>query len=227
MIRDRHKKAGPNVQHAILGDVLFADDTTLLGLADEVHIATEILIQTMKDWGETAHPGKTERLRLSGDGRRDYDCRLPGETGVVRHVGGWISEDGKQQTDTKKRCIRTYGVIRQVSKAWSLGTKHGRGQGSKLPIHTRLSVLKSMVIPSLTCFNRSRKWSKGEIAKIQRVANYAVRRAFGVDRFLMRDHHIHDVDMYNAAGWDLMGDLLHRQALQWLGHVAQMLTAWV
>ena len=78
------------------------------------------------------------------------------------------------------------------------------------------------MVPSLTSFCRSRAWSKGEIDKIQRVANYAVRRAFGMDRFIMQEHHVRDKQMYKAAGWDPMITYIQRQSLIWLGHIARM-----
>ena len=49
-----------------IGDIGFADDTAIIGMANEAHRAEQILVQTMLDWKEKVHPGKTEGLRLSG-----------------------------------------------------------------------------------------------------------------------------------------------------------------
>ncbi len=48
------------------------------------------------------------------------------------------------------------GVIRALTKAWSLGTKRGRGGESKLGIDVRLAVMKAVAVPGLTSFCRSR-----------------------------------------------------------------------
>ena len=49
---------------------------------------------------------KTERIRLSGGGRKPYDVRGKGGKFSARHVGGWIAENGKQDEDTKRKTGR-------------------------------------------------------------------------------------------------------------------------
>ena len=83
-----------------------------------------------------------------------------------------------------------------------IGSKHGRGRESGLAISVRLDVMKSAVIPAVMSFSRTRSWDKGQIEKLQRVANYAVRRAFGTDIVNMKEHHVSDAMMYKAAGWE-------------------------
>ena len=57
---------------------------------------------------------------------------------------------------------------------------------------------------------------------MQRVANQAVRKAMGMDCYRMAETGLTDEDLYRAAGWEAMQDVIHRQTLVWLGHVARM-----
>ena len=76
----------------VLGDIGFADDTCIMGIAEEVANAEILLETTMRDWKEKVHPGKTEALRLQVAPRSPYDARFKGEQTVVRHVGGMLHE---------------------------------------------------------------------------------------------------------------------------------------
>ena len=145
-----------------------------------------------------------------------------GEKGTIRHIGGHLSETGKHNEDTRIKCGKARGVTRQIAKIWSLGTDRGRGVGNKIEKTTRLNIMSVFIKPIVTTFCRSRAWTKGDLTKVQRVANYAVRRAMGVDWVIMREHHISDEMLYNVSGWEQMESLIKRQSLVWLGHVSRM-----
>ena len=168
------KSFAGEVHTVTIGDVEFADDTTILGEPDELVVAEGILAQTMLDWEERVHPGKTERLRLSGNGRSPFDVRAPGEASEVRNVGGWISERGDNKKDTAQKVSRGFEIVRKTAKAWGLGSQRGRGGNSGLNITSRLQVMKGILMPTLTTFARSRSWSEAELKQLQRVSKYAV-----------------------------------------------------
>eukprot|EP00974_Lingulodinium_polyedra_P091004 8824472-Lingulodinium_polyedra.AAC.1 len=44
----------------------------------------------------------------------------------------------------------------------------------------------------------------------------------GLDGYALQEHHITDAEVYAATGWEDVVDLIHRQTLVWLGHVARM-----
>ena len=205
-----------------LGDIGFADDTALVGKEDEARRAGEILIQTLADWEERVNESKTERLRISGVGRALFDVRGVGEKAEVRHIGGWLSEDSKQKVDTQKKCNSAKASVRLIAKAWSVGTSHGRGETSGVKRSARLKVMKNAIIPSLLSFCRSRPWTEQTIEMAQKVANYAVRRAMGMDILIMRELHVSDDQMYKAAGWESIQSIVNRASMFWLGHVARM-----
>jgi hypothetical protein len=55
-----------HVVETVIGDYGFADDTGIVGNADEVHAAEGIFITTCLDWCEKVHPnknGRTETFR--------------------------------------------------------------------------------------------------------------------------------------------------------------------
>ena len=55
--------------------------------------------------------------------------RSQGEQAAVRHVGGWLSEDGRQVEDTARLAARGRGKVGQVMKAWRRDGAFGRGTG--------------------------------------------------------------------------------------------------
>ena len=210
------------VRETVIGDVGFADDTMLAGDVDEMQIADGILVQTLTDWAEKVNVGKSEQIITGGVSRNEMDVRRPGELENVRQLGAIINERGKTRPDTVKRVSRGNDLARSIAKAWGIGSKHGRGRNSGLNISNRLRVMRGTVIPAITTFARSRAWTKGELAKLQRVANYAVRRAMGMDVFCMFEHDISDKMMYESAGWESMNDHIRRATLLWVGHVSRM-----
>lgn len=209
-------------ESCVLGDAGFADDTMLAGLEDEMEDAEEILMTTMGDWEEKVNKGKTEKLRMTGGRRAPYDVRREFETEVVRHLGAMHREDGDRCADTGKRISVAHALVRAIAKGWSIGTSHGRGRESGIDIPTRLQVLESCVMGALLFGCRTRGWTGFEVTKMQRVANYAVRRAFGMDTILMEELGLSDASMVKAAQWRTVEDRISRLSLSWLGHVARM-----
>ena len=146
----------------------------------------------LKDWKEKVNLGKTERLRLRAGTRNAYDIRREGEMKTVRHIGGWLSERGGNALDTRIRCTKARTPITKMAKAWAIGSYRGRGTNSRMLISVRLQVAKAIVIPILATFSRTRRWTKGDIASVQWVANYAVRRCMGMDKLNLHRLHISD-----------------------------------
>ena len=107
-------------------------------------------MQTLTDWEEKVNMEKTERLILHPHGRSPYDVKQLGESEIIRHIGGWLAENGSNRTDTRKRCSKAKEMITRMAKIWSTKTKRGRGRESKLVVTARLDVMKAVVMPILT-----------------------------------------------------------------------------
>ena len=82
--------------------------------------------------------------------------------------------------------------------------------------------MKAHVDPILTTFCRSRSWSVSQLRALKRAQAYALRRAFGMDRFSMQEEHVSDRMMFEAAEWDTIDVAIRRACWKWLGHVARM-----
>jgi hypothetical protein len=128
-----------------------------MGEIEEAYRAEKILIQTMNDWRERVHPDKTESLKIGGEGRKPYDTRNAGETDVVRHVGGYLHETGKVHTDNVRKIVAASRKIKQVGRAWMYGKNIGTKK--KLPRNVRVRIMKAVIMPTLTCFGRTRNWN--------------------------------------------------------------------
>ena len=210
------------VREVVLGDFGFADDTTLVGEEKETEKACSILITTLEDWEEKAHPGKTEHLRLSGAGRKPFDVRKIGENSAVRQIGGILSESGKHDEDTNHRIKKCREAIRMTARAWGIGSKHGRGAESKVVKTVRLKIMKAAAGPTLLSFCRSRAWTRQQLIAAQRVLNYAVRRCMGMDVYNMEEHSVTDKQMYSAVEWETVEEIVEKASMWWLGHIARM-----
>jgi len=86
-----------------IGDFGFADDTGIVGEVEEAYEAEKILCQTMQDWREKMHPGKTEGLRITSKERNPLDVRNHAEKTEVRHVGGILQEHGGAKADNAQK----------------------------------------------------------------------------------------------------------------------------
>ncbi|CAE8679070.1 unnamed protein product [Polarella glacialis] len=205
----------------VIGDFGFADDTGLVGEVEEAHAAEQILCQTMIDWKEKVHNGKTEGLRICSGKRKPYDVRNLGEQDRVRHVGGILHESGRTNADNNMRIKRGHWKINQVEKAWNY---HGRTktQVRSIPKSIRVKIMKASIMPTLSCFGRTRYWSPQLITEIQRIVNRAARSCLGVSRRDMQKYHIHDNTLCAMAQWEPFYNTMGRQSLLWLGHVARM-----
>eukprot|EP00972_Heterocapsa_arctica_P060130 8870192-Heterocapsa_arctica.AAC.1 len=45
---------------------MFADDTTLIARLKDQPVMEKLLVSVLRDWGETVHPSKTERIQAGG-----------------------------------------------------------------------------------------------------------------------------------------------------------------
>ena len=212
------------IRQDILGDIQFADDTATFAQESEAVAADSMLETTFTDWGEKLNRNKTETLRIVPAARpekRGRDADLPD---TVRHVGGYLSATATQWKDTIHRGSMAMQRARAVAKAWSLGSSKGRGATSGIRFATRLKVMHSIIVPTLTAFGRSRAWTRAQVEHLQTRQNYAIQRALGLDRMAMHEYHVRNQDLHAMAQWEPIEKVLARQTLRWMGHVARMPT---
>ena len=107
-------------------------------------------------------------------------------------LGGLLSADGRHDHDTGYRVSRARRMVGMIARSWARGQKDRRGRSSPLSLPLRLRIMKAHVDPILSTFCRSRSWSQAQLRFLKRAQAYALRRAFGVDRFSMQEEHISD-----------------------------------
>ena len=86
--------------------------------------------------------------------------------------------------------------------------------------------MRSVVVPTLTTFGRSRTWTKGQISMSQSAQNYALQRVFGLDKLAMHELHITTEQLHRAALWPTIQQVLMRMPIDRLPKLA-LFGAWV
>ena len=223
------RKRGRCQLKTVLGDVEFADDTVTCSTASFAPAVEQLFDDTLHDWSQRRNVGKTERLLVVPNAPRvqvgvsEPSCaEARPRVKVVRHVGGLLSADGRHDHDTSYRVSRARRMVGMIARSRSRGQKDRRGRSSPLSLPLRLRLMKAHVDPILSTFCRSRSWSKAQLRSLKRAQAYALRRAFGVDRFSMQEEHISDKTLFQAADWEPMDSIIQRACWTWLGHVARM-----
>ena len=75
---------GRNVKHMTIGDIAYADDSAVLGEADEARQAEEIFALTITDFAGKINRDKTEGLRVSQDPTDPHEVAYLGEKSTVK-----------------------------------------------------------------------------------------------------------------------------------------------
>ena len=224
-LRKRHtvrQQAGHATQVDVIGDFVYADDTGIVGVAEEAAGAEKLFGQVLRDWEEKLHPDKTEGLRLSGSARQLTDVRGQGEASCVRHVGAWVAESGRTVDETAKRRSTIALKTTAVAKSWTFGGSRTRREQCNMKRSVRLTIMKAVVIPTALSTARTRAWDSMHITRIEQLVLASVRRCFGVKYQRLHDLHISNEMLRKAAGWPKVKHMVMRASLTWLGHVARM-----
>ena len=223
------RKRGRCQLRTVIGDVEFADDTVTCSVASFAPAVEQLFDDTLHDWSQRRNVGKTERLLVVPTAPRvqagtpEMGCvEARPRVKTVRHVGGLLSADGRHDHDTSYRVSRARRMVGMIARSWSRGQKDKRGRSSPLSLPLRLRLMKAHVDPILSTFCRSRSWTKAQLHSLKRAQAYALRRAFGVDRFSMQEEHISDKLLFEAADWEPIDSVIQRACWTWLGHVARM-----
>ena len=141
---------------------------------------------------------------------------------IVGHVGGFLSADGRHGHDTSYRISRARKMVGMIARSCARRQKDRRGRSSAIKLPLRLRLMKAHVDPILSTFCCSRSWTSAQLRALKRAQAYALRRAFGVDRFSMQEEHISDKMMFQAADREPIDSVIQRACWTWLGHVARM-----
>jgi len=114
------KGAAEAIQRGDLADLLYADDTLVLGVSaahvGELAIAIE---QVGSRYGMVLHWGKTQAISVCSD---DHIRRADGSpilgTGSMEYLGALITSDGRADSELSRRIGVAAGDFRELRKLW-------------------------------------------------------------------------------------------------------------
>ena len=112
-------------------------------------------------------------------------------------------------------------AMSKLMRSWSKGVK-GHMVINKLSRTTRIKVMKAAVVPVLTAFCKTRAWTEHDLKQVEMVEKKALRAAFGITMWDVREYRIRHEKLYKAAGWTPIDKVIKRETLRWMGHVARM-----
>ena len=154
-----HRKRKRSQPFSVLGDVEFADDTVTCASASHAPAVEHLFDATLQDWCQRRNANKTERLLVVPNaprvpvGEPVAGCsESRPRVSVVRHVGGFLSADGRHDHDTSHRISRARRMVGMLARSWARGQKDRRGRSSPLTLPLRLRLMKAHVDPILTTF---------------------------------------------------------------------------
>ena len=125
LMHDAHNTLSPAAKEAVrsgrLSDVLYADDTLLIGSASEhIEELARAIEQAGAQYGMTLHWGKTQALsvcttqRLTGSDGKPVEDR-----GALIYLGGLISSDGKVDSELSRRIGLASAEFRNLRRLWN------------------------------------------------------------------------------------------------------------
>ena len=147
----RKASKGSDTASFKIHESLFADDTTLIGIRQEIKEGSEIIKATLGEFEEKCHDGKEERVNFGREG-----------AGNIRMLGVWLG----RSFDTRER-------IKRAGKCWFLVKK--RLRKNKLSRRTRARVVEACVESSLLFDCQVRPWRVSEIKRLQSFIDKAYR----------------------------------------------------
>ena len=214
---------GRNIKRICIGDFAYADDTGIVGHAEETMQAEQLFVSTVSHFGGRVHANKTESMRVGSEPPPAYDVPAAGERPSVKHVGAVLSDRAGHALDTDRAVRQGMGRVIHISSAWTKGRQiHLRRRDLRLSV--RIRVLKAIVKGILFTFVRTRSWQTHQIHRLQSVINLAVRRAFNIRTYTLRRHGLSNAVLNRMVQWEPFLQSARRASLLWLGHVARMPT---
>jgi hypothetical protein len=182
---------------------LFADDTTLLGMSDEMAEGKEVIKEGLKRFEEKCHDGKEEHLAFAD----------PQHMGI-RMLGSWIG----RKEDCQNR-------LRRAGRAWFIVKK--RLKGSKLSRRMQARIVEACVESTLLFDCAVRPWYISELGNLQRLMDRAyrfvwMRKNAGPALIQMESQSVNMYGVRKLLGVDSIRLKVEKRCLERLGHVLRM-----
>ena len=190
-------------RRAMIESTIFADDTTLHGNHQELHMSDDrgpsgmdCFAAAVSQWGSQEHEGKRE-------------CHVYGQESEVCLVGGGISPLQAVQRNVT-RGLKCWAKIRPSLK------------------HTRLShklrgrILMTFVYSPLAYSCKTRATTQRNMSRLQSVMNTAMRYVCRTRLSRMKDQGINHSDLRVKLGIPPVDVAMAQEQMRWLGHIVRM-----
>jgi len=122
-------------------------------------------------------------------------------TDAVKHVGGWVSETGRPFVENAKRRENAQRKMFAAAQTWTFGGSRIRREACNIKRSVRLTIAKSVVIPTALATCRTRTWNQFMIRRLDQSVKSCLRRCFGLRLQTLHDLHISNEMLRKAAGW--------------------------
>ena len=155
---------GRNVKSRVISDVAYADDTGIVGEAEEVVQAEEIFALTLADFAGKINRAKTEGLRVTADIPPDTNVPFLGESSTVKHVGALLSNPESNAAETSARISKGIQKLGWAASAWTQGRGAHRNK-RRVRFTVRIKVMKTVVKGVLGSFSKTRGWQMNHLQR--------------------------------------------------------------
>ena len=182
--------------------VLFADDTTVLGMSGEMDDGVNKVKEVMGRWEEKTNEDKEEHLIFGLDGENE-----------ARMLGSWVNA----RVDVSNR-IRRAGCLWAKVKGWL--------KGSRMSKRMQGRVVEACVESSLLYDCQARMWYKREVNKLQKWVDKCYRYVWsnrnGQPLRQMQERGVNMVDVRSLLGVRSIAWKIEKRVLERVGHVVRM-----
>ena len=100
---------------------MHADDTGLVGEAEEARAAEQLFSLTISDFAGRVNAGKTEGLRVASQSPPQFEVPFLGEAASVKHVGALLGVGGNHTAETQARIGKTVPKLGWVASSYTQG----------------------------------------------------------------------------------------------------------
>ena len=189
---------------------LFADDTSIITRQSRAGEIERVAVDTLRSWGQTVHPQKTERLLLTHSPPPD------GCESHVRFLGSWFQHNGLMHIDTDKRLHAAKHMWRKVySQLPRLG----------LPVTTQCRLVRATVVACLLYGCEVRTFDGKQFRQYQTFLNTITFGLLKQRRRTMSEDKLTMSDLRAKLGLDTVRTMIGYRTLCFLGHTARKPTA--
>lgn len=198
-----HDQGLAHIYHMFI--LLFADDTTALTRASQASEVEALAAQVLRQWGETLHPDKTERLVLNG-------TTPPGFSESLNFLGIQFDNRGGVAYDTKHR-------LAKASQIWCKVYSQLPRLGISLKVQSQL--VQATVFASLLYGCETRPYSRADLRTYQVFQN---KITFGLTRQrrkTMQDQKLTLSDLRQSLHMPTIQTMIGKRKIDFLGHLAR------